>query len=95
MASGIDRDDESAVSLVTDESLRRIQDSKTKSHTKDVHILSLAFLLIFLAYGANLQSTLNTLLSFGYVDISWDKIFKPIMLRDLFSVANMFSNYVR
>lgn len=33
-----------------------------KSHTKDVHILSLAFLLVFLAYGAtqNLQSTLNT-----------------------------------
>ncbi|KAF7818516.1 UNC93-like protein 3 [Senna tora] len=33
-----------------------------KNHTRDVHILSVAFLSIFLAYGAaqNLQSTLNT-----------------------------------
>ncbi|KAL5716638.1 hypothetical protein ACHQM5_009774 [Ranunculus cassubicifolius] len=35
---------------------------KKKNHTKDVHILSCAFLLVFLAYGAaqNLQSTVNT-----------------------------------
>lgn len=33
-----------------------------RSHARDVHILSSAFLLIFLAYGAaqNLESTLNT-----------------------------------
>lgn len=32
------------------------------NHTRDVHFLSWAFLLIFLAYGAaqNLQSTINT-----------------------------------
>lgn len=58
MASVIDRDDETP--LVADES--PIEAPKTKNHTGDVHILSLAFLLIFLAYGAaqNLQSTLNT-----------------------------------
>lgn len=35
---------------------------KIKSHTRDVHILSCAFLLIFLAFGAtqNLESTLIT-----------------------------------
>jgi len=39
-----------------------IQFQPHKSHSRDVHILSIAFLLIFLAYGAaqNLQSTLNT-----------------------------------
>ena len=33
-----------------------------KNHARDVHILSSAFLLVFLAYGAvqNLESTLNT-----------------------------------
>ncbi|KAF5955013.1 hypothetical protein HYC85_007869 [Camellia sinensis] len=33
-----------------------------KNHTRDVHILSSAFLLMFLAYGAvqNLESTINT-----------------------------------
>ncbi|KAL2344971.1 hypothetical protein Fmac_006256 [Flemingia macrophylla] len=33
-----------------------------KSHTRDIHVLSLAFLLVFLSFGAaqNLQSTLNT-----------------------------------
>lgn len=32
------------------------------NHTRDVHILSSAFLLIFLAYGAaqNLETTVNT-----------------------------------
>lgn len=35
---------------------------RPKNYTRDVHTLSLAFLLIFLSYGAaqNLQSTLNT-----------------------------------
>ena len=60
-ASEIPRRDEEAP-LVEDSS--PVQPPKTKSHTKDVHILSLAFLLIFLAYGAaqNLQSTLNTVI---------------------------------
>lgn len=36
--------------------------SQTLNHTRDVHFLSCAFLLIFLAYGAaqNLESTINT-----------------------------------
>ena len=42
-------------------------DSKTttKNHTRDIHILSSAFLFIFLAYGAaqNLESTINTVSS--------------------------------
>ncbi|KAL1313582.1 hypothetical protein HN51_040156 [Arachis hypogaea] len=52
--------DEEAPLVAADSS--PVEAIKTKSHTKDVHILSLAFLLIFLAYGAaqNLQSTLNT-----------------------------------
>lgn len=43
-----------------------IQLQPHKSHSRDVHILSIAFVLIFLAYGAaqNLQSTLNTVSSF-------------------------------
>lgn len=37
-------------------------EGRKSHHTRDVHILSLAFLLVFLAFGAaqNLQSTLNT-----------------------------------
>lgn len=42
-------------------------DSKTpaKNHTRDVHILSSAFLLIFLAYSAaqNLETSINTVSS--------------------------------
>ncbi|KAK7336971.1 hypothetical protein VNO77_17525 [Canavalia gladiata] len=58
MAPAILRDEETP--LVADNSPLQLQ--SPKSHTRDVHILSLAFLLIFLAYGAaqNLQSTLNT-----------------------------------
>ncbi|GMP85409.1 hypothetical protein CsSME_00038578 [Camellia sinensis var. sinensis] len=48
-------------------------DSKTltKSHTRDVHILSSAFLLIFLAYGAaqNLESTINTEEDLGTISL--------------------------
>ncbi|KAI4300136.1 hypothetical protein L6164_033547 [Bauhinia variegata] len=42
-----------------------------KNHTRDVHILSVAFLLIFLAYGAaqNLQSTLNTEEDLGTISL--------------------------
>lgn len=58
MASVIPRDEE--VPLVADAGNSPIQ--TPKNHTRDIHILSVAFLLIFLAYGAaqNLQSTLNT-----------------------------------
>lgn len=57
MASVIPRDEETPL-VAADESPLQ----PPKNHTRDVHILSLAFLLIFLAYGAaqNLQSTLNT-----------------------------------
>ncbi|KAF5940822.1 hypothetical protein HYC85_021989 [Camellia sinensis] len=48
-------------------------DSKTltKSHSRDVHILSSAFLLIFLAYGAaqNLESTINTEEDLGTISL--------------------------
>ncbi|WJX84508.1 hypothetical protein P8452_67080 [Trifolium repens] len=46
--------------IVVKESQLQLQ--PTENHTRDVHILSLAFLLIFLAFGAtqNLESTLNT-----------------------------------
>ncbi|XP_061341469.1 UNC93-like protein 3 isoform X2 [Gastrolobium bilobum] len=56
MASVIHRDEETPL-VTVDSPLQQ-----PKSHAKDVHILCLAFLLIFLAYGAaqNLQSTLNT-----------------------------------
>lgn len=42
--------------------IRATQGSFPMNHTRDVHILSCAFLLIFLAFGAaqNLQSTINT-----------------------------------
>ncbi|WVZ07355.1 hypothetical protein V8G54_020701 [Vigna mungo] len=58
MASAIPGDEETP--LVADNSSP--QAAKTTAHTWDIHILSLAFLLVFLAFGAaqNLQSTLNT-----------------------------------
>ncbi|KAJ4851170.1 hypothetical protein Tsubulata_035695, partial [Turnera subulata] len=44
---------------------------KTKDHTRDVHILSSAFLLIFLAYGAaqNLETTINTEGNLGTISL--------------------------
>jgi len=64
MASVTIHHDEETPLVVTDES--PVQFQPHKSHTRDVHILSIAFVLIFLAYGAaqNLQSTLNTVSSF-------------------------------
>lgn len=58
MASHILRDEETP--LVTSDHSSPMQ--TPTNHTKDIHILSLAFLLIFLAFGAaqNLQSTVNT-----------------------------------
>ncbi|GFY93264.1 major facilitator superfamily protein [Actinidia rufa] len=43
----------------------------TKNHTRDIHILSSAFLFIFLAYGAvqNLESTINTEADLGTVSL--------------------------
>ncbi|XP_027349883.1 UNC93-like protein 3 isoform X2 [Abrus precatorius] len=57
MAPSIPRDEETPLVAEDNSSLQ-----PPESHTRDVHILSLAFLLVFLAYGAaqNLQSTLNT-----------------------------------
>lgn len=45
--------------------------NQTFNHARDIHILSWAFLLIFLAYGAaqNLQSTINTV-SLTVCDVS-------------------------
>ncbi|XP_028098724.1 UNC93-like protein 3 [Camellia sinensis] len=42
-----------------------------KNHTRDVHILSSAFLLMFLAYGAvqNLESTINTEEDIGTISL--------------------------
>lgn len=44
-----------------------LTDSPSQNHTRDVHILSSAFLLIFLAYGAaqNLETTVNTVGDLG------------------------------
>lgn len=55
MAPAIPSDEETP--LVTDSN-----DSTPRNHTRDIHILSIAFLLVFLSFGAaqNLQSTLNT-----------------------------------
>lgn len=50
-------------SMATDEESPLIHPiSPPLNHLKDVHVLSWAFLLVFLAYGAvqNLQSTINT-----------------------------------
>ncbi|XP_057514019.1 UNC93-like protein 3 isoform X3 [Actinidia eriantha] len=43
----------------------------TKNHTRDIHILSSAFLFIFLAYGAaqNLESTINTEADLGTISL--------------------------
>ncbi|XP_058210340.1 UNC93-like protein 3 [Rhododendron vialii] len=53
--------------------LAETTDSKTpaKNHTRDVHILSSAFLLIFLAYSAaqNLESTINTEEDLGTISL--------------------------
>lgn len=57
-----------------EEALLVVGELPKQNHARDVHILSFAFLFVFLAYGAsqNLQSTLNavswwrlTIFSFG------------------------------
>ncbi|MCL7041077.1 hypothetical protein MKW94_010509 [Papaver nudicaule] len=63
-----------------------------KNHTRDVHILSSSFLLIFLAYGAaqNLQSTVNTEQDLGtttlgilYVSFTFFSLFASTTVRML------------
>lgn len=48
--------------MASDEESPLVTQIKSINHGRDIHILSWAFLLIFLAYGAaqNLQSTINT-----------------------------------
>lgn len=59
------RDDEEAL-LVSGED-RKIRAGK--SYTRDVHILSISFLLIFLAYGAaqNLETTVNKVIDLFFL----------------------------
>ncbi|XP_052170827.1 UNC93-like protein 3 isoform X2 [Diospyros lotus] len=56
-----------------------------KNHTRDLHILSWAFLLIFLAYGAaqNLESTINTEQDLG--TISLGILYSSFMVFSLFA----------
>ncbi|XP_026443413.1 UNC93-like protein 3 isoform X2 [Papaver somniferum] len=67
-----------------------IPGNTTQNYTKDVHILSCAFLLIFLAYGAaqNLQSTVNTEQNLGttslgisYVSFTFFSLFSSTTVR--------------
>ncbi|KAJ8899647.1 hypothetical protein K2173_019343 [Erythroxylum novogranatense] len=85
MASLNDRDEEEAP-LVSSDFLKK------KNHTRDVHILSSAFLLVFLAYGAaqNLETTVNTegdlgTISLGilYLSFTFFSLFASPMVRFL------------
>ncbi|KVI09471.1 UNC93-like protein 3 [Cynara cardunculus var. scolymus] len=62
--------------------------SQTLNHGRDIHILSWAFLLIFLAYGAaqNLQSTLNTDGDLGTISLG--------ILYTSFTVSSLFASSV-
>lgn len=61
---------------------------QTLNHGRDIHILSWAFLLIFLAYGAaqNLQSTLNTDGDLGTISLG--------ILYTSFTVSSLFASSV-
>lgn len=56
------RNDEEALLVSASGEDRKLRGGK--SYTRDVHILSISFLLIFLAYGAaqNLETTVNKVL---------------------------------
>ncbi|KDP35602.1 hypothetical protein JCGZ_09040 [Jatropha curcas] len=63
---------------------------KLKNHTKDIHILSFGFLLIFLAYGAaqNLETTVNTEQDMGtislgilYLSFTFFSLFASLVVR--------------
>ncbi|MFS7957026.1 putative Ion channel regulatory protein, UNC-93 [Helianthus anomalus] len=62
--------------------------NQTVNHGRDIHILSWAFLLIFLAYGAaqNLQSTLNTDGDLGTISLG--------ILYTSFTVSSLFASSV-
>ncbi|KAI7736792.1 hypothetical protein M8C21_011227, partial [Ambrosia artemisiifolia] len=62
--------------------------NQTINHGRDIHILSWAFLLIFLAYGAaqNLQSTLNTDGDLGTISLG--------ILYTSFTVSSLFASSV-
>ncbi|KAM0003185.1 putative Ion channel regulatory protein, UNC-93 [Helianthus debilis subsp. tardiflorus] len=62
--------------------------NQTVNHGRDIHILSWAFLLIFLAYGAaqNLQSTLNTDGDLGTISLG--------ILYTSFTVCSLFASSV-
>lgn len=55
-----------AAPLVVEEACSSSVARPVKNHARDVHILSLAFLFVFSAYGAaqNLESTVNTVMIF-------------------------------
>ncbi|KAI3837117.1 hypothetical protein MKW92_035172 [Papaver armeniacum] len=81
--------DEEAPLVVSD---GKKTNSSLKNHTRDVHILSSSFLLIFLAYGAaqNLQSTVNTAQDLGtttlgilYVSFTFFSLFASTTVRML------------
>ncbi|KAK7396509.1 hypothetical protein VNO78_17562 [Psophocarpus tetragonolobus] len=66
------------------------RNSNSNSHSWDIHILSLAFLLVFLAFGAaqNLQSTLNTEADLGttslgilYLSFTFFSFFASLVVR--------------
>ncbi|XP_021973274.1 UNC93-like protein 3 [Helianthus annuus] len=63
-------------------------ENQTVNHGRDIHILSWAFLLIFLAYGAaqNLQSTLNTDGDLGTISLG--------ILYTSFTVSSLFASSV-
>ncbi|KAF5953787.1 hypothetical protein HYC85_006643 [Camellia sinensis] len=67
-----------------------------KNHTRDVHILSSAFLLIFLAYGVvqNLESTFNTVnFEFGFLEEDLGTISLGILYSS-FMVFSFFASLV-
>ncbi|KAI3858666.1 hypothetical protein MKX03_027369 [Papaver bracteatum] len=82
--------DEEEAPLVDGEGKKK--KNSLKNHTRDVHILSSSFLLIFLAYGAaqNLQSTVNTEQDLGtttlgilYVSFTFFSLFASTTVRML------------
>ncbi|PKI39396.1 hypothetical protein CRG98_040262 [Punica granatum] len=64
MDSSVPRDEESPLLVAN-----QLSDEAHRKHSRDVHILSCGFLLIFLAYGAaqNLESSVNTVSSSSIV----------------------------
>ncbi|XP_047330266.1 UNC93-like protein 3 [Impatiens glandulifera] len=62
--------------------------TETQNHTRDIHILSSAFLLIFLAYGAaqNLESTVNTGQDLGTISLG--------ILYTSFAASSLFASLV-